>query len=257
MSIPNRDHMRVLAPTLALALLLVASASLAADLKFAKSATADLNGDGRSERVYLTISKDISTRSTLHMGTTSTAVRAELPEGLAVVDIDNRDRLKEIVVRCSNAGDGWYHLVYSYDGKSIALVGEIGTAPEFTGRGIVYAKSWMGSFAIKQKFVLDSKKRKLEELRQPMYYIGRTFRTEESFAIHASTQDASVVANIEPKSQILIVALAFQPVKKKMWKSDKYETIQHEWYLIKSQSGLMGWASAEDVQQHVPVSVAG
>ena len=244
----------------AAALLLVGrSSSDAAGLKFAKSATADLNGDGRPERVYLTVSvpKNAPAQRLLHIGDLSVEIHAQLPEGIAIVDIDSKDRFKEVDVRCGNPGDGGYSLVYGFDGRSISEMGEVGSHPDFRGNGIVYGGSWTGAFMIRHKFALDGKRRKLNEIRQPMYYVGRTFKAESSFPICYSMEDASVVADIEPKSQILIVAVAFQPIKKRTAMPNRYETIERGWYLIKSQSGLMGWARWDTVVQHVPIPMAG
>jgi hypothetical protein len=250
------NRIQVLISSLAVALVLVVSAGHAADLKYTKSATTDLNGDGKPEHVSLTISKNESRPGTLHVGKLSAVIDEELPEGLAIVDIDSKDRFKEVVVRCGNPYDGGYfNHVYEYDGKTLKEIGALGSA-QFTGHGIVYADSWTGSFVIKRKFVLNGKTRKIEEVRQPMYYIGRTSKADSSFPIYMSPTDPSVVANVEPKSQVLIVAVAFQPVKKTL-KSDEDETLGQDWYLVKTRSGLMGWARHEDAVRYLAIPQAG
>ncbi len=223
------------------------------------SATADLDGDGRAERVNLTLPKTggQGAKVQLRIGELSVdigaEVREELPEGVAIVDIDSRDRLKEVVVKCGSSNGGGGHLVYAYDGKTIFQLGGF-WGPRFRGYGIVYDDCWTGSFLVRDKWVLDRKSREFRLVRQPMNYIGNVFKADSSFPIRYSMDDGShVVANIEPKSQILIVALAYKPEKRKViGSSDRYETIERQWYLIKSYTGLMGWASADTVGGHVP-----
>lgn len=251
------NYVRVLVSTLAVVVLLSTSAGYAAKLKYVKSVTADLDGNGTKEKAYLRVSKDRAKPSVLHVGTLSADVNAESPEGLAIVDIDSKDRFKEIIVNCGNPYDGGsFGHVYEYDGKSLKKLGVLEREPQFTGHGIIYAQSWTCSFMIRKKFALNSKTRQIEEIRQPMYYIGKSFKAEKSFPVFLSPTDTSIVANVEPKSQVLIIAVAFQPVKQKTTDPNKYETFE-QWYLVKTHSGLMGWVRDQDAMQHLGIPAAG
>jgi hypothetical protein len=235
--------------------LLVVSAGMAggaavelAGLKIVKSATVDLNGDGKSEKVSITILKRIPREPgerdyLLRVDGASVSAYMECVEGFAVVDVDVRDHYKEIAVYTGPSDDNWF-VFYSYDGKSLKKMGEA-EWPTLKGNGIVYDRHRMAFTTVTDKYALNYRTRTLELVPQEMYYIGRPITITKSFAVYQSRTSKEVLANLEPRSKAQILAYSPAPAKPSA-DSDRgraeYERMMDGWYLIKTQSNLLGWA---------------
>ncbi|MCX6873437.1 MAG: hypothetical protein NTW21_06465 [Verrucomicrobia bacterium] len=124
------------------------------------------------------------------------------------------------------------------------------------GGGIVYGNSDNCYFTIRHSYALDES-RKLSEVPQPMYYINKSFKADSDFPIQHSMNEVATVTKIDEGSDILIVALAYKPVKQATSRPGKVETNQRDWYLIKSQSGLIGWIEGATLRRHVNIPGAG
>jgi len=229
-----------------------ASIVSAAELRWVKSATADLNGDGKSDRISISIPKDPDPATTYTLRVNGTPTHGELDQGVvgfAVVDLDGSDHYKEIVVHTDGPSDDPAYKIYWYDGKRTREVGHLQGGAAFVGGGIVYANDWHGSWSQREKYVLDKKTHTLRLVPQSLYWIDEKVTVSESFPIYRSPTDAGVVANLRPGSRVLLVATPGVPRVKPRAGAKRVDRGQEEadgymstWFLIKSESNLMGWA---------------
>lgn len=240
--------MKVFLVTIALVLCVLGCACAAA--KPITSTTADLDGNGRKEKVWVTLAKastNLTDHSTLHVD------KAEVPfygeyDGLEIVDIDRSDRYKEIDVRTYSGSDAVDHNIYWYDGKSIQKMADLSWKADYKGNGIVLNQVWTCYVTIIEKYVLDKKSRKLVLVPQEMYYVGTKRKVLRSFPVYYSRQGNSIVANVETNSTITV--LVYVPNQAARKSPGKYDVMQ-EWFLIKTQSGLLGWVRLQTLSQYV------
>ena len=222
----------------------VRAAQLAKD-RDVTSAVVDLNGDGKAERVSLTDRKEDG-RFVLRIGTQSINGRTQTQEyaaSLLVLDIDASDKCKEIAVYSSAPSDWDEYLIYWYDGKTIREVGALSPSADFTGKGIVYGGTSMGFWWRKDRYRLNAKTHRLEETPQELYYVGVSAPVQSSFPLCAvrtavGKKDAAVIANLRAKSTAHI--LCYHPTDK--------------CYLVKSESGIMGWAKESTLSENMELS---
>ena len=202
-----------------------------------KSTTADLNGDGKAEPISLEW-KEGDSQFTLKVGGATLRGSAEGTEvhGVSVVDLDSGDKWKEVVVQMGLSESDIHSLLYGFDGKMLKELGGVHALTEVRGNGIVLSDSWMGFWNRREKYVLDRKAWRLERVPQDMYYVGAEASVKQSFALVRSRTDKTVVANLAQGSKIQVIAA--EPVG-----ADDAPL----WYLVKSSTGLMGWAQTQDL----------
>jgi len=190
--------------------------------------SADLNGDGKAETVTFTWKKGQPTY-TLQVGAVKLTVRLdpidESVSGVRVVDLNTGARGKELAV-CTTGGSNTAFQFFAYDGAALYLLGRVGQQVEMPGAGFIYAKEWAGFWNRLDKYALNPKTHKLEIVPQPFYYVGATGTVQRSLPIYAAQAKKTVVANLLPKSKVLILLN------------------QGNWYLVKSTTGLVGWMPA-------------
>jgi hypothetical protein len=197
-----------------LVILLCAAVSVEAQtLKIVRSATVDLDGDGRPEKVSISIGST-SLHSAhydyvLHANGASVAGRLEYVEGFAVIDLDTHDRYKEIAVYTPGPSDDFEYAIYWYDGKQLRQTGDIGRKIRIQGNGIVLADWWTGNFFVRDKYVLEKSSHKLRMVPQEMYYVGEPHKVLESFSIYKFPGSKDVIATLAKESKILVVAIKF------------------------------------------------
>ncbi len=206
------------------------SICLASD--FLKVAKTDLNGDGKVEEISIS---GITEIGNFILKIDNVSIKGELGDevdGFIIVDIDTKDQYKEIAVHTPGPSDDDEYLIYWYDGKSIKEMGKLMRWPKFPGNGIVLVDNWMGFWQKRDKYVLDNKTRTLYLVPQEFYYVGIEATVKESFPIYKTRTGSEVVANLKPGSKIFILVCDTSP--------DDYDS---HWYLIKSETGLVGWAA--------------
>jgi hypothetical protein len=225
-------------------LLLTITTASGDELDFKWRDSVDLNRDGYREEISVRkVGND--GRFTLKIGSHQISGRlyGEI-EGFTIVDINKADKYLEVAVYTPGDSEDHEYLIYWYNGRRIAEVGHLSRWPTFKGNGIVYEKSWMGFWTIMSKYVLASN-HTLRNIPQPFYHVGITagVKNGRSFAIRLKAQNrAAVVGNLIPGSKIELLVAKFTETRK--GQSDT-------WFLIKSSSGLIGWASESDVYDNV------
>jgi len=201
----------------------------------------DFDGNGKPEEAVLSkITED--GYFTLSVG--SVLIRGKLENGEAdlvkAVDIDSSDRKREIAVHTSGPSDDHEWLLYRFDGKNLAEIGRIFGSCDITGNGIILSEQWMGFWIRKEKFVLDDATKKLKAVPQQFYFVGVEAKVKKSFPIFRTRTSKEVVANLMEGSTVLFVVSDLS--------SGEYGD---EWYLIKSKTGLLGWARIAAIQENV------
>ncbi len=210
--------------------------SLGSTLDFLTEAQVDLNGDGKSEKISIS---EITELGGFVLKVDKISVRGktsaedEKVDGFIIVDIDTTDRYKEIAVHTPGPSDDDEYLIFWYDGKLIREMGRLSRWPDFPGNGIVLVKDWMGFWSKTDKYLLNKKTRTLQLVPQELYYVGIEARIKETFPIYKSREGSDIVANLKPGSKIFILVCDPSPqglINFARW-----------WYLIKSETGLVGW----------------
>ncbi len=104
--------------------------------------------------------------------------------------------------------------------------------PVFLGNGIVYVDNWEGFWKKRDKYVLNDANRELNLVPQYAYFVGVRVKVENSFTIYKNKDLKDIVAYLGKDSEI---ELLICDTENKNWPDYLY--------LIKSGSGLTGWAS--------------
>ena len=135
-------------------------------------ATVDLNGDGKKEQVTLSLDK-YKSDFILTVAKCKAKGRMEPSiDGFQLVDIDVKDKYKEIAVHTPGPSDDDAYWIYSYDGKSLKLMGKLETKLTFSGHGQISARDWVGFWNKTDTYKLDSKKRVLVRVPKELYQVN-------------------------------------------------------------------------------------
>lgn len=233
---------------LCLLLLLHASAFAQAPL-VRSSASQDVNGDGKADKVAVTDVPDHS-RFTL----TVNAARLVVPHNeflddvlpaFRIVRLSEGARQAYVVVSLMGSSDYNRHYFFLYDGKTIRRAGVVPGTYTAPGNGIVYVEDWMGFWMGRTKYAVG-KSGALQFVPQAGYYVGVSGTVKQTFPIRVSpTKTGAVVANVAPASKIDL--LLFVPYGKEPSRDQ-----ENGYYLIKTQTGLCGWADYKLFKDKVP-----
>ena len=216
-------------------------------LDFVMSHEADLNGDGMVESIRIT-EQGAAGEFILYIDKakiTRTFECGEAISGFSVVDINKADKYTEIAVHTPGPSDDDEYYIFWYDGKTIHEMGYLSRWPTFYGNGIVNVDSWMDFWAKRDKYVLNNKTRKLDHVPQDLYYVGVEANVRETFPIYRTKSKSDIVANLKVNSTCLILVCDTSPAKN-----------TENWYLIKSSSGLVGWANERIVYEKLVLPLA-
>ena len=206
-----------------------------------QQAEVDLNGNGKPEKI--TFNTDPKTHKfTITVAGSSQSGDYEpdigTPEGFAIVDIDKTDKYREIVVRCPGASDADDYYIFAYDGKKLNKIGKFSRSVEFPGDGSVRVEDWAGFWVTHDKYVLERPKHTLKKVPQEFYYVGVPATVEKIFPIYTNPNKQTVVANVKPKSKVMILLCA--PFNE--------NSEGPKWYLLKTEDNLIGWIKEEIIQ---------
>jgi len=206
------------------------------DTQYAMRGSADLNGDGKAEPIAITWKQGQQT-FILQVGAQTLTERLENAEwsveGFRVVDLNTQTREKELEILLSPDGVYAAYRYYAFDGTTLSRLGELtgsDTYVEIVGAGgFLYFRSSESFWQLTQKFTLNPKTRRLEEVPQPFYYVGTPGTVKQSQPIYATREKKTVVANLQVNSDIEVLLKL------------------GDWYLMKSTTGLVGWIHEKDL----------
>jgi hypothetical protein len=197
-----------------------------------------VNGDGKADKVAVT-ADPVKSRFTLTINSARLAVPHDnfmdgLP-GFRIVKLSEGAKQSYVVVSLMGANDRNEHYFFLYDGKTIRRAGTLPGTYTVPGNGVVYIKHWMGFWMNSLKYAA-AKNGVLQFVPQAGYYVGASATATKTFPIRVSpTKNGAVVANVAPVSKIDL--LLFVPYGK-----EPSAGAENGYYLIKTQTGLCGWA---------------
>lgn len=212
----------------------------AQNFQFVRQAEADLNGDGTSESITLTSTDELG-NFTLKVGNFELKGNlGDTVDGFVIVDVDSSDPYREIGIHTPGPSDDDVFLMIWFNGREIRTMGILSRWPSFQGNGIVYVDDWMGFWIKREKYVLNKNSRLLDRVPQELYYVGVEATVKKSFPIYRSRNGLQSIANLREGSKILIFACDPQDTN-----------YLNHWYLVKSESGLLGWAKLGNFMEKV------
>ena len=209
-----------------------------------QQAEVDLNGNGKPEKI--TFNTDPKTQKfTITVAGSSQSGDYEpdfgIPKGFALVKIDKTDKYREIIIMCPRASDANMYYIFAYDGTSLNKIGEFSRSVEFPGDGSVLVDDWEGFWVIHDTYVLEKPQHTLKKVPQEFYYVGVPATVKKTFPIYSTPNEPTVVANVKPKSKVMILLCA--PFKENLEGP--------KWYLLKTETGLIGWIKEEIIQDRL------
>jgi len=199
---------------------------------FISDTTADLNNDHKQEKILLrTLDDSYLFRLQISDVQITDSFTYESADGFRLIDIDKSDMFKEIAVHCPGLSDDDEYLIFWYDGTNIIKMAQLARWPTFPGNGIVYADNWEGFWTRRDKYELDKSVRIVNLIPQPAYYVGVKATVKTPFMIYREPELNHKVALLGKDSEIELLLFS--------WGNEDYHD---QLYLIKSQTGLLGWA---------------
>ena len=211
-----------------------------------KTATVDVNGDGKPDTVSLAVKAEAN-QFTLSINSARITASYEdtynnIP-GFQVLKLNGNSKVRYLAVLLSGESDLRETRLYLYNGKMIRPAGVVPdaiTAPT----GIVYAQWWMGFWQCKGKFAPGANG-VVKIVPQAAYFVGKSGKASNTFIIRsAPTATAPLVANVAPGSTVEL--LLFKPL------GAAPDDPEKGYYLIKTVSGLCGWVDYKDMKGKLP-----
>ena len=203
-----------------------------------KSMLVDLNADGKKDRVLLEPYKDCHYRLQVN-GVYAKQTLLEYAcqqTTLKIVDLDQSDAYKQISVETIGDSDIGEQVIYWFDGKRIKEILRRNTQDEglvILENGIIHRTNTLKFPPTIDKYVYNKKKHEFELVTQPFHYVGLVTKTGFSFPIYLEAKrNAKRVARVKPNTEIQLLVVN-----------------QSKWYLVKTSSNLVGWASHRDVDK--------
>ena len=158
-------------------------------------------------------------------------------DGFKIIDINTADDYKEIAVHTFGSSSDDEYMIYWYNGKEIVFMDHLSRWPTFNGNGIVYVNNWVDFWSCRDKYVLDNTNRKLNHIEQFAYYVGITVKVKNAFTIYKEKYLINNVALLSVGSDIVMILC-----------DKNYKDYYDYRYLIKSESGLLGWADFKQIE---------
>jgi len=212
---------------------------------------ADLDGDGKVENIALFSTQpsfsDLTGHIRLDIGDatwTSNDIH-DLHDGpwLGVIDIRQRDEFKEVEVVIAGGGPSEepHHLIFAYRAGALTLLRSFWAhSPKYTGTGFIRARQRAAIGMVNFKYVLAEDGLSIEHVEQPLYALNWdtwTVPVTTSFPIYAQQTEDQQVGLLKQGAPITLVG------------------VDGDWVLVRSSTGLMGWARATEIRQNCPVRV--
>src|SRR5688572_15578787 len=214
-------------------------------LDFVASAKADLDGDGKEETIAVEA-------STLTIDTKKLGTKLQTSEALrfAIIDLDQSDKKREVLVVAPEANDLADYLVLAWSDKKIVELGRFGgqipSEPELSGGGFLTYGAWEGFYTRRVKLVLDAKKQKLAELIPELYAVDVSVKVKESFPLYTTRARKDVLARVKAGSEVTIVACGASKAGAAC-----------DLFLVRSSTGLLGFVSFAELEKGAELPLAG
>lgn len=199
----------------------------------------DLDGDKVLEEISLRTTPDgfalVVNKQQVDIGDADSAFV------LRIVDLDVTDQKKEILVSGEGAGGGPMSFLFAYKDQTIITLQEFAATLEIKDNGIVYANFFESWWTKRERYQFDSRTRTLALTPQELYYVGKEVTVKKSFPLYQKRGDAQEFFKLSQGSKVTILAIDASP-QTCQGVDGKQTSSRCEWYLIKSATGLLGWA---------------
>lgn len=186
----------------------------------------DLNGDGTKEKI---IYKPSNSQFIVSSKPVSFTFDAPV-ESFAIVDINTKDKLKEIVISDYGPSDDYRSSYYYFDGSKIVKMGEteglFNSGVKFNGTGKITAEtrgSILQTWFFNKSFKL-SNQHKIVEIPQELYTTDYDVTFKMQLNLYKNKGDASPSISVTKGEKAKIIA-----------------TDDKAWCLLKTSKGIKGW----------------
>jgi hypothetical protein len=191
----------------------------------------DLNGDGVKENITYKLRS-----GELVINNKAVKVNLEdLVESFAIVDLDSKDKLKEVLISDYGPSDDYSTYYYYFDGANIVKMGEteglFDTGISFDGSGKINAETRgriLQTWFFNKSFQL-SKQHKIEEIFQELYVTDFDASLKIPLKLYKNRGDSVPSLLINKGQKVKIIG-----------------TDDKEWCLIKTSTGTKGWIAVDD-----------
>jgi hypothetical protein len=204
-------------------------------LKGYTSTSVDLNGDGVKEKIKLKLNVDADYfgEYSLYINNRVVTNYCEAIEGnFRIVDINPKDKYKEIAIQEYGPSDDYSMTFYSYDGKKITSVGTLyGYGTSLNGTGSVFTNSRgaiLCTWFYKNYYKLSSK-HVLTRVPQKLYTMNLKATVKIPISLKTSQTNSKVKVTLKKGEKVTIVS-----------------TDGKRWCLVKNSKGVKGWFSVKN-----------
>lgn len=206
----------------------------------------DLNGDSQLDSVSLWCDKNTKKYSLIINNAAYQFKETILqPIGIEVVDLNTSDSYREILFHYKTNNLEKYFILW-YNGKSIKEMLNIDGKPEVLGNGEVIVGRNMGFWTKKEKYILEEKnssERILKFSPQEFYNVGVFAYVKKPFVLYSYRDKKNKLTKTEKGERIEIVLCdPSNWFKENTQKNNR----MFDWYLIKTEKGITGWAMLKD-----------
>lgn len=197
----------------------------------------DLNGDGITDTIKFSIDDPYKNNYTLSVNDVILPAMGDNLDGYCkIVDIDTKDKIKEIIV-CESGPSGDYATAfYYYDGKRLIPMGKIqgalsNKALKINGSGII--KTTTRGKILQTWFYPDTyiigAKHLLKHIDQDTYQMNTKVKVKKALALQKSRNNKQTTFILKPGEEATILS------------SDN-----KEWCLVRNSKGEQGWFAVDD-----------
>lgn len=210
------------------------------------SAEVDLDGDGDLEDIRLTRLEREGKPGAFLLTVDGSAVADKLSglcyeiEGFLVVDIDQSDQYKEIVVCGPGLSDYDQYFYFWFNGKSLHRIGKLAPWPHLLGDGTVLVDSWKDFWEKRDKYVLTPA-HKFQLVPQEFYWVGQEATVIKPLSIYSRRDYKRVQTELKVDDKVTIVV--YEPG------GSPAEGFSGH-YLIRSANGQLGWVKRTVQNMH-------
>jgi len=159
-------------------------------------------------------------------------------KGFRLVDLEPTDKRREVLVAGEGPSGRDVYVLYQLGPEGPRQLPLPECTPAVFGNGLLLTDCWMGFWERREKYTYDSQAGTFTHVPQELYWVDKPFKVASSFPLHRGREGQDVVANVRPGSTLTLVAF---------WAGAP----DSDWYLLRSESGLLGWARLSSFQEHL------
>ncbi|ADQ41205.1 hypothetical protein Calkr_1715 [Caldicellulosiruptor acetigenus I77R1B] len=206
----------------------------------------DLNSDAQIDTVSIWLDKNqkkyvLSVNSSLYQPKENILQII----GTEIVDIDSSDGYKEVLFHYKSNKVEKY-VILEYNGKTLKELLNTDSKPIIDGNKEVIVERNMDFWVKKERYVLEqtaSGVRTLKLSPQELYYVGVFAYVKKPFVLYSYREQKTKLTTTKKGEKIEIVQC--DPSN---WFKDqsKKNNKMYDWYMIKTEKGLLGWAMLKD-----------